>query len=66
MTHDYLSECLYHIDRARALQDYDRVLAIDPRAPNLCGHRMLAYHNGWDLGVPFEVLTRGVDSGCAR
>jgi tetratricopeptide (TPR) repeat protein len=44
----------YHIDRARALADYDRVLAVDPNAArdtSVCGHRMLALHGGWNLGT---------------
>lgn len=57
----------YAIDRKLALADYDRVLALGPgmyRHTSLCGHRMLARHNGWDLNVFVELLTRGVDSGC--
>lgn len=57
----------YQIDYERAVADYDRVLALDPRAPghtSVCGHRMLAVHHGWDPGVFVEVLTRGPAAGC--
>jgi tetratricopeptide (TPR) repeat protein len=54
----------YQIDYERALQDYNRVLAIDPNAPNLCGHRMLATSHGWNPGVLGRILLGGVDAGC--
>jgi tetratricopeptide (TPR) repeat protein len=54
----------YRIDYDRALQDYDRVLAIDPKTPNLCGHRLLAMRHGWNPGIHLEVLIRGADIGC--
>ena len=57
----------YAIDYERAVRDYDRVLAIDPEAPqhtSVCGHRMLALHHGWSPGVLVEVLTRGAKAGC--
>ncbi|HZQ08084.1 MAG TPA: tetratricopeptide repeat protein, partial [Anaerolineae bacterium] len=56
----------YQIDRARAVEDYDRVLAINPHVPTLCGHRMLALHNGWNLTVYADILINGLDSGCKR
>jgi tetratricopeptide (TPR) repeat protein len=39
----------YQIDRARAIEDYDRVLALDPTAAqhtSVCGHRAIAENNG--------------------
>lgn len=57
----------YQIDRARAIADYDRVLELDPDAPNhtsVCGHRMLAIHNGWSPTIYVEILQHGVNSGC--
>lgn len=57
----------YQIDRARAIADYDRVLELDPDAPNytsVCGHRMLATHNGWSPGIYVEILQHGIKSGC--
>lgn len=57
----------YQIDYDRAIADYDRVLAIDPDAPNhtsVCGHRLLAVNHGWGLGVLGEVLVRGGQAGC--
>jgi tetratricopeptide (TPR) repeat protein len=54
----------YDIDYEHALQDYDRVLTTDPHASNLCGHRLLALHHGWNPVIYGEVLVRGVDIGC--
>jgi tetratricopeptide (TPR) repeat protein len=54
----------YEIDSARALADYDRVLALDPALANRCGHRLLAAHNGWNLGTLGEIITRREKSGC--
>ena len=56
----------YQIDRARALADYDRVLALGPEATHgasICGHRFLAGHNGWNLGALLD-LPRGIASNC--
>ena len=44
----------YQIDRARAIADYDRVIALGPTAmhdSSVCGHRWLAVHNGWNAGT---------------
>lgn len=54
----------YQIDYARALADYDRVLAIDAKTHNLCGHRLMALRGGWSPGVIFELNTRGAEYGC--
>lgn len=57
----------YEIDRERALADYDRVLAIDPDAPghtSVCGHRLLAMHDGWNPGVLLEIFSKGARAGC--
>lgn len=57
----------YNIDFDLAVADYDRVLAVDPEAPqhtSVCGHRLLAQHHGWDLSILGEILMRGKDSGC--
>lgn len=57
----------YQIDRARAIADYDRVLELDPDAPNytsVCGHRMLAIHDGWSPTIYVEILQHGIKSGC--
>ena len=57
----------YAIDYARAVADYDRVLEIDPNAPNyssVCGHRLLAINHGWSLNVLRELLLHGVRAGC--
>jgi hypothetical protein len=42
------------IDRARAIADYDRIIALGPEAmkdTQVCGHRFLAVHNGWHLST---------------
>lgn len=57
----------YQIDRARAIADYDRVLALHPDAADhtsVCGHRLLALENGWNLGIYVEILQHGLKSGC--
>ena len=55
------------IDRARAVADYDRVLAQGPEARRgtaVCGHRMLALNDGWGPRVFLDMLSGGVESGC--
>lgn len=57
----------YNIDFARAVADYDRVLALDPTAAahtSVCGHRMLALNHGWSPGIYMQVLTHGPRAGC--
>ncbi len=57
----------YEINYDRAVADYDRILQIGGREHNtsVCGHRLLAEHRGWDLGVFVEVFfTKGFDAGC--
>lgn len=57
----------YQIDYQRAVTDYDRVLQVDPDAPqhtSVCGHRLLALNHGWSPAVFGELLTRGTESGC--
>jgi tetratricopeptide (TPR) repeat protein len=57
----------YEINYNRAVADYDRILQIGGREHNtsVCGHRLLAQHHGWDLGVFVEVFfTKGFDAGC--
>jgi tetratricopeptide (TPR) repeat protein len=58
----------YRVDRRRAIADYDRVLALGPGADgsgSLCGHRLLAYYDGWSPAVVLNLLTRGTSGGCA-
>jgi len=58
----------YAINYDRALADYDQVLRIDPEASNytsVCGHRLLAYHHGWDFGVLGELVADGPKAGCS-
>jgi|SRR5579859_1372764 len=55
----------YDIDRARAIADYDRVIALGQKPhTSVCGHRLLAYFNGWNAGVVLNIITRGVDGDC--
>ena len=52
----------YNIDRARAIADYDRVIALGPEAmrdTSVCGHRFLAVHNGWNLGTMLDIAHAG-------
>jgi tetratricopeptide (TPR) repeat protein len=54
----------YRIDRSLALRDYDRVLALAPGTGSLCGHRLLAAHEGWSPGVLGELVAHGTAAGC--
>ena len=55
----------YKIDFDKAIADYDRVLALAPQHTSVCGHRLLALHHGWDLGVLATVVTAGPElAGC--
>ncbi len=57
----------YEINYDRAVADYDRILQIGglEHDTSVCGHRLLAQHHGWDLGVFVEVfITKGFDAGC--
>lgn len=51
----------YQIDRQRAIQDYDKALAIEPHNAIACGHRAVAIHQGANLGMFLDVLTHGTD-----
>jgi tetratricopeptide (TPR) repeat protein len=58
----------YNIDRPRAIADYDRVLQLVPGQESntsVCGHRLLAVHNGWSPGVFLDLVTQGVAAGCS-
>lgn len=59
----------YRRDDARAVADYDRVLALGEAAASqrgvLCGHRLLAINHGWSAGVFIALVTQGVGAGCA-
>ena len=55
----------YNINYDLAIADYDRILPLRPLPGSLCGHRLLALHHGWDLGVFVEVfVTKGFEAGC--
>ncbi len=55
----------YNVDKAKAMEDYDRVYELDPTHGSICGHRMLARNNGWTLGAYWELLTKGTKAGCS-
>lgn len=58
----------YRIDRQRAIADYDRVIALGrptDSSGSVCGHRLLAASGGWSPAVVLNLLTRGVEGGCA-
>ena len=57
----------YAIDRARAVADYDRIIAQGPaarRGTSVCGHRMLALNDGWGPRILVDMLSGGLLSGC--
>ena len=58
----------YHIDYAKAVADYDHVLAlpggIGRDHTSVCGHRLLAQHHGWDLGVLVTAALQRGAAGC--
>jgi tetratricopeptide (TPR) repeat protein len=54
----------YDIDFDQAIADYDRVLALDHAHTSVCGHRLLAQHHGWDLGVLATAVTQRASAGC--
>ncbi len=57
----------YAIDYDRAMADYDRVLALGPEAfahTSLCGHRLLAYYHGWNLGILGGLVMSGLSNTC--
>jgi len=54
----------YQIDFDRAIADYDRVIQLQAEHTSVCGHRLLALHHGWDLGVFGALLTGGSAAGC--
>ena len=57
----------YEINYDSAVADYDRILQIGgrERSTSVCGHRLLALHHGWDLGVFVDVfITKGPEAGC--
>src|SRR5712692_10111713 len=55
----------YDIDFDKAIADYDRVLALNHEHTSVCGHRLLAQHHGWDLGVVATVVLQREAAGCA-
>ena len=55
----------YDINYDRAVADYDRIIEIGPEHTSVCGHRLLALHHGWNLGVFVDLLSaKGFEAGC--
>ncbi len=54
----------YDIDYAKAIADYNRVLALPHDHTSVCGHRLLAQHHGWDLGVLVTAALQLGAAGC--
>ena len=63
----------YQIDRVRAIEDYQKVIALGPDAihgSSVCGHFFLAKHNGWNLGTIAGIIVSvprtiaGGEPGC--
>jgi len=49
----------YQIDRQAAIADYKRVIALmGPSGGNtsVCGHLLLAKHNGWNVSTFLDIL----------
>jgi len=55
----------YNIDYDKAIADYDRVMVLPHAHTSLCGHRLLAQHHGWDLGVLVTIVTQRAEAGCS-
>jgi len=54
----------YHIDRQRAIRDYDRIIALGAvQGTSVCGHRLLAAQNGWNLGTIVAIIS-GAATNC--
>ncbi|SRR5258708_97428 len=47
----------YQIDRQSAVKDYEKVIALrgNQKETSVCGHLLLARHNGWRLGTFLEL-----------
>jgi tetratricopeptide (TPR) repeat protein len=61
----------YQVDPARAIADYDRVIALGPEAIEhsaVCGHRLVALNNGMNLGLWLSVVVNRkqveAETGC--
>jgi len=48
----------YQTDRKKAVSDYDQVIALGAaQGTSVCGHRILAIHQGWNLDAIIDILT---------
>jgi tetratricopeptide (TPR) repeat protein len=61
----------YQVDRKLAIADYDRIIALGPAAysrTSVCGHRLVAQHNGMSAGLWFSVVLSGrmATAGCVE
>ena len=50
----------YNIDRFVAIKDYKKVIALGgSNSTSVCGHLMLARHNGWNIGTFIDLISGG-------
>ncbi len=56
----------YLKDRQKAIVDYDKIIALGgtEKEPSICGHKLLAYNNGWRINTLLQLLTKGKMAGC--
>ena len=46
----------FAIDRQKAIVDYEKVIALDGiQGTSVCGHLLLAKHDGWNLGTILDI-----------
>ncbi len=58
----------YLNNKIKAIQDYNKVLTIDPSVANnssVCGHLLLAVNNGWHISTFFNILKEFPPTTCA-
>ncbi|HSX39930.1 MAG TPA: tetratricopeptide repeat protein [Candidatus Saccharimonadales bacterium] len=57
----------YNVDRQKALADYNTVLGLGEASyhgTSLCGHRLLAINNGWNVNTFSKLFSGGLNVGC--
>jgi Flp pilus assembly protein TadD, contains TPR repeats len=56
----------YKIDKQKAVANYNKVIALGgfEKEGSICGHKLLAYNNGWSLSTFWQLLTKGTQAGC--
>ena len=54
----------YAIDRQKSIVDYKKVISLDGiQGTSVCGHLLLAKHNGWNLGTLLDI-PQAVQNNC--